>query len=56
MILVRGIVGTLRELFQLLWARRLWWLIPVVVVLLLFSGLIILGSTAGIGSFIYTLF
>jgi len=53
---VRGIFGTLRELFALLWARRLWWLIPVIVVLLLFAGIIILGGTTGIGPFIYTLF
>lgn len=53
---LRGMLATLRELFQFLWARRLWWLIPMVVVLLLFAGVIILGSTAGVGPFIYTLF
>jgi hypothetical protein len=56
MVAFRGIVGTLLELFQFLWARKLWWLTPMVVVLLVFAGLIILGSTAGIGPFIYTLF
>ncbi len=56
MIMLRGIFGTLRELFALLWLRRLWWLIPVVVVLLLFGVVIVLGGTAGIGPFIYTLF
>ena len=53
---LRGIVGTLSELFGFLWHRRLWWLTPMIVVLVLFAGLIILGSTAGIGPFIYTLF
>jgi len=56
MIAVRGVLETLRELMGFFWKRRLWWLIPVVIVLLVFSVLIIIGSTAGIGPFIYTLF
>ena len=56
MIALRGIAGTLRELFQYLWKRKLWWLMPMIVVLLLFVVLIVLGSTAGVGPFIYTLF
>lgn len=54
--MLRGIVATLGELFQFLWRQKLWWLVPMVVVLLLFAVLIVLGSTAGIGPFIYTLF
>ncbi len=53
---IRGIFGMLQELFMFLWARRLWWLIPCMVVLVLFAAVIILGSAAGIGPFIYTLF
>ena len=34
-----GIVG---ELFAFLWARKLWWLVPMVVVLILFGVLLIL--------------
>lgn len=56
MLAVRGIAGTLQELMSFLWRRKLWWLIPVVVVVLMFSVLAILGSTAGIGPLIYTLF
>lgn len=56
MLFVRGIVGTLCELFRFLWARRLWWLTPMILVLLLFVALIVLGSAAGVGPFIYTLF
>ncbi|MBN1312872.1 MAG: hypothetical protein JXB30_15770 [Anaerolineae bacterium] len=48
-----GIVG---EFLSFLWARRLWWLIPMVVVLLLFGFLLIFASASGIGPFIYTLF
>jgi drug/metabolite transporter superfamily protein YnfA len=48
-----GIVG---EFLKFLWARKLWWLIPMVTVLLLFAFLIIFASASGIGPFIYTLF
>ena len=53
---MRGVVSTLGELFQFMWKCKLYWLIPMIVVLLLFSVLIILGSAGGIGPFIYTLF
>jgi hypothetical protein len=39
-----------------LWRNKRWWLMPVVVLLLLVSCLILLGSASGIGPFIYTLF
>jgi drug/metabolite transporter superfamily protein YnfA len=48
-----GIVG---ELLNFLWQRKLWWLIPMVAVLLLFGLLLIFASTSGVGPFIYTLF
>ena len=48
-----GVVG---ELLSFLWQRKLWWLIPMVVVLLLFGLLLIFASSSGIGPFIYTLF
>jgi len=53
---LRGVVTTMGELFQFLMERRLWWLVPMVVMLLLIGVLIMIGSTAGIGPFIYTLF
>jgi hypothetical protein len=48
-----GVVG---ELLAFMWARKLWWLIPMVAVLLLFGLLLIFASASGIGPFIYTLF
>ncbi len=48
-----GIVG---EILQFLWARKLWWLIPMVVVLLLFGLLLVFASSSGVAPFIYTLF
>jgi hypothetical protein len=48
-----GVVG---ELLAFLWARKRWWLMPMVTVLLILGLLIILGSASGVGPFIYTLF
>lgn len=48
-----GVVG---EFLKFMWDRKLWWLIPMVVVLLLFGFLLIFASASGIGPFIYTLF
>jgi hypothetical protein len=56
MVALRGILTTVRELFSYLWGGRRWWLIPLVVLLLLAGIFIILGSAAGVGPFIYTLF
>jgi hypothetical protein len=49
-------LGTLGELFRFLLARKLWWIIPMVILLLGFTALILLGSAGGLGPFIYTLF
>ncbi len=43
----------LSELFQFLSHNKRWWLTPIVVILVLVSGLLVLGGSA---PFIYTLF
>ena len=44
------------ELLAFLWQRKLWWMIPLVTVLL-FTGILIgFGSASGVGPFMYTLF
>jgi hypothetical protein len=48
--------GVVRELMAFLWERKLWWLIPMVAVLLLIGLLLIFASASGVGPFIYTLF
>lgn len=48
-----GIAG---ELLGFLWERKLWWMIPMVVVLLLFGGLLVTAQSSALGPFIYTLF
>jgi hypothetical protein len=55
----RGMItnmGVAGEVLVFLWHRRLWWLIPMVVVLLIFGLLLIFATTSGIAPFIYTLF
>ena len=44
------------ELLGFFWQRKLWWLIPMITVLLIFGLLLIFASASGIGPFIYTLF
>lgn len=49
-------IGVFGELIAFLWRARRWWLIPVVVLLMLFAVLAIGGSSTGIAPFIYTIF
>ena len=49
-------VGVVGEVLAFLWKRKLWWLIPMVAVLLLFGLLLIFATTSGVAPFIYTLF
>jgi hypothetical protein len=51
-----GKLGIAGELIAFLWQRKMWWMIPMVVVLVLFGLLIAFGSASGVGPFIYTLF
>jgi hypothetical protein len=47
--------GLLREFWEYLGQTKKWWLLPILVVLLLFGLLVILAGT-GAAPFIYTLF
>jgi uncharacterized protein DUF5989 len=48
--------GILAEFVEFLWERKLWWMIPMIVVLVLFGALLILTQGSAIAPFIYTLF
>ena len=48
-----AIVG---ELFAFLWRQRLWWLIPMVTVLVLLGILLLFAQSSPIAPFVYTLF
>ena len=45
-----------RELVEFLWERKLWWLIPMVGMLLLLGLLLVFAQSSAIAPFIYTLF
>ena len=46
----------LRELFAYMSARKKFWLLPLMLVLLVFGGLIVLAKGSAIAPFIYTIF
>jgi hypothetical protein len=45
-----------KELVQFLMTRKKYWLLPAIIVLLLFAVLIIMTSGSAIAPFIYTIF
>jgi hypothetical protein len=47
--------GVTRELIQFLWQRKLWWLIPLILVLVLVTGLFIFATATGLGPLVYSL-
>lgn len=49
-------LGIVVELLQFLWERKLWWLYPMILVLLLFGLLMVFAQSSAIAPFIYTLF
>jgi hypothetical protein len=53
---MQEITDTLKELMAFLAREKRWWLIPMVLVLVLFGVLIVVGNATGVGPFIYTLF
>ena len=46
----------LKEFWEFLKVRKKYWLLPVIIVLVLFGGLIILSQGSVIAPFIYTIF
>ena len=49
-------MGFLAEFWLYLKARKKFWLVPVLLVLVVFGGLIILAKGSAIAPFIYTIF
>tara|TARA_Y100000588_G_scaffold394055_1_gene512554 strand:+ start:4189 stop:4368 length:180 start_codon:yes stop_codon:yes gene_type:complete len=48
-----GIIG---ELLIFFWERKLWWMIPMVLVLMMFGVLIVFTQGTALAPFVYTLF
>jgi hypothetical protein len=49
-------IALARELFAYMGARKKWWLLPMLVVLLIFGGLLILAQGSAVAPFVYTVF
>tara|TARA_B100000242_G_C42955490_1_gene443097 strand:+ start:21 stop:170 length:150 start_codon:yes stop_codon:yes gene_type:complete len=46
----------LKEFFTFLKVRKKFWLLPIIIILLLFGGLIVLTQGTAVAPFIYTIF
>jgi len=49
-------ISFLKEFFQFLKIRKKYWLLPIVIILVLFGALIVLTQGTAVAPFIYTLF
>ena len=49
-------LGIMGELLVFFWERKLWWMIPMIIVLLAFGALIVFTQGTAVAPFIYTLF
>jgi len=49
-------LGTIGELLRFMWLRKLWWMIPMILILVIFAALLIFAQGSAIAPFIYTLF
>ena len=54
--LLKSRIETVLDFLGFLWEKKLWWLIPMIIVLLLFGGLILVSQSSVVAPFIYTLF
>jgi uncharacterized protein DUF5989 len=53
---IKARFAIVNELVAFLWLRRLWWMIPMVMVLLAFGALIIFTQSSALAPFLYPLF
>jgi len=49
-------LNTLKDLFSFLWKRKLWWLIPMLIVFLIVGILIIFVGSSPLAPIVYPLF
>ncbi len=48
--------GIVARLFGFLWQNKMWWLIPMVALIVVFFLVIIFAQSSPLGPFIYTIF
>jgi hypothetical protein len=49
-------VAFILELFEFMRIRKKYWLLPIVVLMVMFGGLVVLSKGAAVAPFIYTVF
>ena len=49
-------MGFIKEFWEFLKIRKKYWLLPIILVLVIFGGLIILSQGSAVAPFIYTIF
>jgi len=47
-------INIFNSLLAFFWQRKLWWMIPIFILLILFIAVLVVESTAGIAPFVYT--
>ena len=50
------LMSFIKEFWEFLRVRKKYWLLPIIIVLVLFGGLIVLTQGSAVAPFIYTLF
>ena len=53
---MREIISFVREFWAFLRARKKFWLVPILVVIAIFGGLVVLSEGTAVAPFIYTIF
>ena len=46
----------IKDLWRFIKARKIWWLVPVIVFILIIGILLVLGGSSALAPFIYTIF
>ncbi len=46
----------IKDLWRFIMARKIWWLVPVIVFILIIGILLVLGGSSALAPFIYTIF
>lgn len=49
-------VGIAGQLLSFFWHRKVWWMAPLVLVILVLGVLVIFGQSSAVTAFIYTIF
>jgi hypothetical protein len=53
---IRSRIGVVKDLCSFFWQRKLWWLIPMLLVLVIMGVLVVFVNTSATVPFVYVLF